>query len=686
MKNCLIENDLHEVGFIGPKYTWCNKKSGGARILERLDRCFVNSKALSSSHRLVTRHLARIASKHCPIILNILDSFPRIKRNIKFEDCWVSYKASFAVVKKEWNSIKINTNGPKISHLLFADDVVIFYKANKNAIKKVKKILYKFCNWTGQRVNNSKSSMLFGKHVDRRKKKSIAKIMNIKTVKEFNYLGIKMALRRLSYDDFQFIIDKTLKLLNIWGSKILSVAGKITLVKSVLLALPTYYGTHLLVPKKILDDLDKICRDFIWRKSDGTSGIHYVSWEDMCKPVNKGGRELFSCAAKKKALRSRMSWRYFKNKDSLLHEVFAAKYGEKLKMGSNRINYSPSWKLLNEGCNMLKPIVRWTLVNGEDVDVFKHTWILDKSINRWPTFVVPHKEEAFYVKELIHNGTWNVPKLFYMFGTDLVSLILQLKIDQGSGKDEMELVQQKSGLTVAGMAFNALNHHNSELYHWNWFKNIKLNARVKFFWWKIFKNAIPTFKYLQQRRLRDNADCPRGCSAIEDQEHVLCTCLKLKEVINLLNHWGFCIPKFQDYEDCTKWLEMISRKRGLVANLYCNAVFLSWKSRNKKIHEGTEESSTFIASNAICYTSIHNNFSHFSSGNWDVNQSKRLSNSWKPPPPEWLKVNVDASLLTSYKAALEGVFRDCKGRFLYALESNVFIGILQIWSFLQFTL
>ncbi|KAI0503910.1 hypothetical protein KFK09_014856 [Dendrobium nobile] len=132
--------------------------------------------------------------------------------------------------------------------------------------------------------------MLFGKHVGRRKRKSIARIMGFKTVKEFNYLGIKMTLRRLSYDDFQFIIDKTMKLLSIWGSKILSVAGKISLVKSVLLSLPAFYGTHSLVPKRIPDELDKISRNFVWSKSDGSTGLYYVCWEDMYKPVSKGGR------------------------------------------------------------------------------------------------------------------------------------------------------------------------------------------------------------------------------------------------------------------------------------------------------------------------------------------------------------------------------------------------------------
>ncbi|KAI0499519.1 hypothetical protein KFK09_017723 [Dendrobium nobile] len=59
MKECLLINVLFDVGFIGPKFTWCNNKSGGARILERLDRCFINTVALSTSIQLIERHLAK---------------------------------------------------------------------------------------------------------------------------------------------------------------------------------------------------------------------------------------------------------------------------------------------------------------------------------------------------------------------------------------------------------------------------------------------------------------------------------------------------------------------------------------------------------------------------------------------------------------------------------------------------
>ncbi|XP_028551992.1 transcription factor ILR3-like isoform X1 [Dendrobium catenatum] len=43
-----------------------------------------------------------------------------------------------------------------------------------------------------------------------------------------------------------------------------------------------------------------------------------------------------------------------------------------------------------------------------------------------------------------------------------------------------------------------------------------------------------------------------------------------------------------------------------------------------------------------------------------------FSSTWNPPPTEWIKLNVDASLRENYAAGVGGVLRDCKGRFLFA--------------------
>lgn len=117
--------------------------------------------------------------------------------------------------------VKICPNGLRISHMLYVDDIIIFYEVNTKAVKEVKGILLGFCGWMGQRINLGKNFILFEKYVKKRKKKSIEPIMCFKAVNEFNYLGVKVALRRLVAMDFHFIFEKALRLFNFWGSLLL---------------------------------------------------------------------------------------------------------------------------------------------------------------------------------------------------------------------------------------------------------------------------------------------------------------------------------------------------------------------------------------------------------------------------------------------------------------------------------
>ncbi|KAI0519689.1 hypothetical protein KFK09_007144 [Dendrobium nobile] len=96
--NFMIQNDLHEVKAMGPKFTWCNNKTGNARILEKLDRCLINSYALDIIHVAVVKHLSRVASDHCLILLEI---FKQVEYNriIRYEEVWASYYGETALVK-----------------------------------------------------------------------------------------------------------------------------------------------------------------------------------------------------------------------------------------------------------------------------------------------------------------------------------------------------------------------------------------------------------------------------------------------------------------------------------------------------------------------------------------------------------------------------------------------------------
>lgn len=53
------------------------------------------------------------------------------------------------VDKGYWDGIKTGRNGPIVSHLMFADDLLIFGKAKEKKIQKMHKVLDKFCGISG---------------------------------------------------------------------------------------------------------------------------------------------------------------------------------------------------------------------------------------------------------------------------------------------------------------------------------------------------------------------------------------------------------------------------------------------------------------------------------------------------------------------------------------------------------
>ncbi|KAI0515950.1 hypothetical protein KFK09_008621 [Dendrobium nobile] len=864
MKAFITCNDLHEVTSSGPKFTWCNNKIGAERILEKLDRCMVNSAAFNSSHRLLIKNLARLASDHCPIILNLLKFIPHSK-TLKFEEVWTSIPAATNIVLSSWKKnakgdpaqilnqkmkrvlrdlhywsrakfkdinlakdnlqkeiitlqekegggveftseeqwrlkacmeelsillnrintiwkqrakikwlsdgdsntrfyhafanarrnsnyihsiksmqgdlvedqegieeilfqffnskwkerscvllgwpllnsvlvkedkeylgrkfsieelekvikelgsnispgqdggksigISVSARSPKVSHLVYADDILVFSEAKLESINLVKKIIMEFCDWTGQKVNFQKYGILFGKHVNKRKRRKICNIMEFKELQEFNYLGTKMALRRMKGSDFQFILDNALKKIGMWGSKLLSMAGKLNLINYVLLALPTFHTTLSLVPKRILLEIEKACRKFIWSKGNGEKGLHYISWDTLCKPKKVGGMGINSCSKKEGPLRVKLTWRYYYATDSLMLKVLYPKYGHIMLEDSSRRTGSTAYKLIKNGGKFLKPIIRWEIGKGNLINVVKDTWIYDKSLLKWPTFTHYLLEDNYMVEDFIKDGRWDVQELQKFFGAELKEIIRNVHFNE-SKEDRMELIHKFSGKSLTSLACEVSKNCYADGYLWNWLDKIKLIPRVRLFWWRLLNEVIPTNKFLCYRRLQEFDNCPRGCGITENTEHIISGCGNLIKTVEVLNSWGFGIPRFSSLENCLNWLKI---QNSWMKSLYCNMVFHSWKSRNLWVHERKSLSPLYIASNAICFTAVSKSSLWSFSGIEGINQPSRLFNNWYPPPPDWINVNIDASVHNSYKAGLGGVCRDYRGRFLLAFGKN----------------
>jgi len=94
--------------------------------------------------------------------------------------------------------VNISHNGPTLSRLFFADDVLLFTKATGSQAITVEGILINFANMSGLKVNISKSRTFFLATTRRSKIESMVVTTGIrKTSSLEKYLGFPMVHERL---------------------------------------------------------------------------------------------------------------------------------------------------------------------------------------------------------------------------------------------------------------------------------------------------------------------------------------------------------------------------------------------------------------------------------------------------------------------------------------------------------
>lgn len=72
-----------------------------------------------------------------------------------------------------WKPIKLGDNEPGISHIFFADDVILFCHGRKSEVRCVIDTLHEFCCMSGLCINLEKSRAMASKHLSRRKRESL---------------------------------------------------------------------------------------------------------------------------------------------------------------------------------------------------------------------------------------------------------------------------------------------------------------------------------------------------------------------------------------------------------------------------------------------------------------------------------------------------------------------------------
>ena len=163
-----------------------------------------------------------------------------------------------------------------VSHLAYADDIIIFSQAQRSALLSLTECLEHYMEVSGQKVNVGKSCFYLDK-------KHFSWAREVKEVSGFQhgslpfmYLGVPVFRGPKKTSLFMFIRDKISAWIHSWSHRHLSFGGRLTLIRRVLGALPIHIFQVLDPTKGALMQIEQMFARFLWGSCDSSKKTHWI--------------------------------------------------------------------------------------------------------------------------------------------------------------------------------------------------------------------------------------------------------------------------------------------------------------------------------------------------------------------------------------------------------------------------
>ncbi|KAJ4789113.1 RNA-directed DNA polymerase (reverse transcriptase)-related family protein [Rhynchospora pubera] len=344
----------------------------------------------------------------------------------------------------------------------------------------------------------------------------------------------------------------------------LSHAGRLILIKSVLTTMPVYYMTIEMLPKRIVKDINSLMTKFFWGKTDQSRYLAFTAWNKVCKPIEMGGLGVKDLQSFGDALFLKLVWSLMADEEKPWVKVCKSKYYP-------NVGY---WRARNvTGAHALsQPWFQGWLVQEE----------------------APREDRRLRVNNLIdeHTGQWNLQQLNRLYRPLQVQQILQ-----GNNKpnlnDSLEdrLIWQlaktgrftpKEGYKTIMQAQAGRNSDQNTLWEGVWLsKNI--TPKIKIFIWRLLNKGLPMAVHMHSRFPNFSPTCQRCHEENEFDMHCLFFCATSRQV------W-FASPLGLRVDDLPLQIGEALKQimEGLDdhgVHLFTSIIWEVWKERNKAVIE-----------------------------------------------------------------------------------------------------
>jgi len=207
---------------------------------------------------------------------------------------------------------------------------------------------------------------------------------------------------------FQTVITRVENQLAGWKAKCLSLAGRITLIKSTISAIPAYAMQSAHLPRSVCDDLDKRIRRFLWGGTAMERKPHLVAWDTIIKEKTQGGLGIRSMRQLNSAFLTKLGWRLKTEPSMLWVRVLQEKYsrGRDLESIAGRASScSNAWRGIMETIEPTSKGMGVAIGDGRQTEFWNHRWLDGEKLSEHALHPIPeHPVLTGYV--IFGSRTW----------------------------------------------------------------------------------------------------------------------------------------------------------------------------------------------------------------------------------------------------------------------------------------
>ena len=200
----------------------------------------------------------------------------------------LSRKIDKAAAAKQFK-LHSGCNSISLTHLCFANDLMVFVEGSKAFIEGALAVFDEFAVWSGLKISIEKSTIYMAGVSAEEKSRILTNFPLAEGTLHVRYLGLPLMTQGMKKQDYQPLVEKIRCRINTWTSRFLSYAGRLQLIKVVIMSIVNFWSAAFRLPSQCVKEVEHLCSAFLWTGPTLRTTAAKVSSRDVCREKAEGG-------------------------------------------------------------------------------------------------------------------------------------------------------------------------------------------------------------------------------------------------------------------------------------------------------------------------------------------------------------------------------------------------------------